>query len=191
MTSVAEARAETSIDRSADEVWAVVGDFTKADWIPGVDGCRLVDETDRVVSMPGMEFTERLLRRDDARRELTYSVVGGSLQLDRHEATITVTPHGSTSLVTWDVTTDDNVVDDLNDGYQRVLDSLKATLEASASDRRFVWVLRCPCGTALEGASEDEIVETAFAHLREMHPEMADGYERDHVLFMAQRFVRT
>jgi hypothetical protein len=116
---------------------------------------------------------------------------GPLVQLDQHQATITVTPHGSTSLVTWDVMTDDNVVDDLNDGYQRVLDSLKATLEASASDRRFVWVLRCPCGTALEGASEDEIVETAFAHLREMHPEMADGYERDHVLFMAQRFVRT
>ena len=70
------------IDRPADEVWAVVGDFTNVDWIPGVDGCRFVDETDRVVSMPGMEFTERLLRCDDARRALTYSVVGGSLQLE-------------------------------------------------------------------------------------------------------------
>ena len=72
-----------------------------------------------------------------------------------------------------------------------MLDALKAMLEASASDRRFVWVLRCPCGTALEGATEDEIVETSFAHLREAHPDMADVYERDHVLFMAQRFVRT
>jgi carbon monoxide dehydrogenase subunit G len=188
---VAEARAETSIDRPADVVWAIVGDFTKADWIPGVDGCRFVNETDRVVSMPGMEFTERLLRCDDARRALTYRVVGGSLHLEQHEATITVTPRGSTSVVTWDVITDDNVVDGLNDGYQRVLDSLKATLEASTNERRFVWVLRCPCGTALEGASEDEIVETSFAHLREAHPDMADAYERDHVLFMAQRFVRT
>ena len=79
----------------------------------------------------------------------------------------------------------------LRDGYQRVLDALKATLEAVASDRRFVWVLRCPCGTALEGATEDEIVDVSFNHLRDAHPDMADAYEREHVLFMAQRFVRT
>ena len=62
---------------------------------------------------------------------------------------------------------------------------------APAADRRFVWQLRCPCGTALEGATEDEIVETSFAHLRQLHPDMADTYEREHVLFMAKRCVRT
>ena len=59
------------------------------------------------------------------------------------------------------------------------------------SPRRYVWVLRCPCGTSLEGSSEDEIVEISLAHLRAEHPDMADAYEREHVLFMAQRFVRT
>ncbi len=58
------------------------------------------------------------------------------------------------------------------------------------SEREYYWVLRCPCGTALEGASEAEIVEVSFAHLREKHPDMADDYEREHILFMAQRFVR-
>ena len=58
VTSVAEARAETMIDRPADEVWAIVGDFSNVDWIPGVDGCRFVEDTDRVVSMTGMEFTD-------------------------------------------------------------------------------------------------------------------------------------
>jgi hypothetical protein len=186
-----EARADVTIDRPADDVWAIVGDFTDVGWLPGADGCRFVGEHERVVSMSGMEFTERLLRRDDVRRALTYSVVAGSLKLDHHEATITVTPSGQASLVTWDVTTDDRVVGALRDGYQRVLDALKVTLEAGASDRRFVWVLRCPCGTVLEGATEDEIVDVSFAHLRGAHPDMADAYERDHVLFMAQRFVRT
>lgn len=186
-----EARADVTIDRPADDVWAIVGDFTDVSWLPGADGCRFVDEHDRVVSMSDMEFTERLLRRDDVRRALTYSVVAGSLKLDHHEATITVTPSGRASLVTWDVTTDDRVVGALRDGYQRVLDALKATLEAVASDRRFVWVLRCPCGRALEGATEDEIVDLSFAHLRDAHPDMAEAYEREHVLFMAQRFVRT
>ena len=55
----------------------------------------------------------------------------------------------------------------------------------------YYWILRCPCGTTLEGDSEDQIVEVSMAHLREKHPDMADDYEREHVLFMAQRFVRT
>ncbi len=59
------------------------------------------------------------------------------------------------------------------------------------TDYQYYWLLRCPCGTSLEGDSEDEIVEVSFAHLREKHPDMADDYEREHILFMAQRLVRT
>ena len=59
------------------------------------------------------------------------------------------------------------------------------------NERQYYWVLQCPCGTSLEGSSEDEIVELSFAHLNEKHPDMADTYEREHILFMAQRFVRT
>ena len=59
------------------------------------------------------------------------------------------------------------------------------------TERQYYWVLRCPCGETLQGDTEDEIVDVSFAHLREKHPDMADGYEREHVLFMAQRFVKT
>jgi hypothetical protein len=54
----------------------------------------------------------------------------------------------------------------------------------------FHYVLQCPCGMTLTGLTEDEIVEVAFAHLREKHPDLADDYEREHILFMAQRLVR-
>jgi predicted small metal-binding protein len=54
----------------------------------------------------------------------------------------------------------------------------------------FVYALPCPCGTRLTGATEDEIVEVAFAHLRAEHPDMADDYEREHILFMAVRLRR-
>jgi hypothetical protein len=57
--------------------------------------------------------------------------------------------------------------------------------------REYIWILRCPCGESLDGSSEDEIVEVSFAHLRAKHPEMADEYEREHILFMAQKFVKT
>ncbi len=52
----------------------------------------------------------------------------------------------------------------------------------------FDWVLRCPCGDVLTGHSEDEIVDLSFAHLRERHPDMADEYAREHVLFMATKY---
>lgn len=61
----------------------------------------------------------------------------------------------------------------------------------TAGDPTFHYVLNCPCGTTLTGLSEDEIVQVAFAHLRDAHPEMADEYEREHVLAMARRLVRT
>ena len=54
----------------------------------------------------------------------------------------------------------------------------------------FHYVVDCPCGTTLTGDTEDDIVEVTFAHLREAHPDRADEYERDHVLFMARRLVK-
>ena len=45
--------------------------------------------------------------------------------------------------------------------------------------------LACPCGQIIRGESEDDLVEKAFEHLREKHPDMADDYQREHILFMA------
>ena len=45
--------------------------------------------------------------------------------------------------------------------------------------------LSCPCGELIRGEDEDDLVEKAFAHLREKHPDMVDEYEREHILFMA------
>jgi predicted small metal-binding protein len=59
-----------------------------------------------------------------------------------------------------------------------------------AAKPEFYYRLQCPCGTSLRGDTEDEIVETSFAHLRDAHPDMADEYEREHILFMAQKFVK-
>jgi hypothetical protein len=58
-------------------------------------------------------------------------------------------------------------------------------------DLEFYYVLDCPCGSTLTGDTEDEIVEVSFAHLKAQHPDMADHYEREHVLFMARRLVKS
>jgi mxaD protein len=123
-----KARAEIDINRPADEVWAVVGDFGGiAGWMPGIESCHL-DGDDRVIKTMGMEITERLERRDEEERELIYAIVGG-VPVINHKATITVVPDGNKkSHVTWDVDVDDDMTDLLHQMYQQSLVSLKEHL---------------------------------------------------------------
>jgi Protein of unknown function (DUF1059) len=43
--------------------------------------------------------------------------------------------------------------------------------------------LNCPCGEAITGSDEEDLVEKAQAHLSEAHP--GREYDRDAILFMA------
>lgn len=127
---MAEAQASIDIAAPADRVWAVVGDFGTLDWMPGVDSCELQGD-DRTLGMYGsMTVVERQLARDDAARTLTYGIVGGDMTVESHEATITVTPQGEGSHVTWDVRTDESMLDVMRGAYEGALEALKAKLEA-------------------------------------------------------------
>jgi mxaD protein len=118
------ARAEIDINRPADDVWAVVGDFGGVGtWMPGIESCQ-VDGDDRVLKMMGMEITERLERRDDEARQLVYGIVGG-VPVANHKATITVVARGNGSSVTWDVDVDDEMTDLMHQVYQQSLQALQ------------------------------------------------------------------
>ena len=43
--------------------------------------------------------------------------------------------------------------------------------------------LNCPCGEAITGKDEDDLVEQAQKHLSEVHP--GRDYDREAILFMA------
>ena len=43
--------------------------------------------------------------------------------------------------------------------------------------------LNCPCGEAITGKHEDDLVENTQAHLSAVHPGLS--YDRDAILFMA------
>jgi|NGEPerStandDraft_6_1074524.scaffolds.fasta_scaffold68994_3 uncharacterized membrane protein len=122
--------AEIDIDRSADDVWAVVGDFGGiAGWMTGIETCRVEGES-RILETMGMTITERLVSKDDDGRVLTYSVIDGA-PVERHEAVITVTPTGGTSHVTWLVdAVPDEIADFMTSVYQQSLEALKAHVEA-------------------------------------------------------------
>ena len=123
-----EARAEITIDRPADDVWAVIGNFGELTWMPGVETCEL-DGDDRILGMFGMRIVERQLARDEEGRSLTYGIVEGDMKPEVHRATITVMPAGSGSFVTWDVETDDAMVEVMQGAYTGALAALKEQLE--------------------------------------------------------------
>ena len=147
-------RVEIDIDRPADDVWAVVGDFGNLDWFPGHDRVE-VHGDERTSWTQGITpaNVERLearddSARDDATRSFTYATVGvvgdskvplpnggffdtASL-VGHHRATITVAPTGaSTSHVTYDVSVDDDdaMAARISEGYGRALESLKSFVE--------------------------------------------------------------
>jgi hypothetical protein len=123
-----EARAEITINRSADDVWAKVGNFGELAWMPGVETCDL-DGDDRVIGMFGMRVVEHQYSRDDENRTLTYGIVDGDVKPEVHRATITVMPAGTGSFVTWDVETDDAMVEAMQGAYVGALTALKEQLE--------------------------------------------------------------
>ena len=123
-----EARAEITIDRPADDVWAVIGNFGELTWMPGVETCELQGD-ERILGMFGMRVVERQFSRDDEARTLTYGIVDGDVKPEVHRATITVMPAGSGSFVTWDVETDDAMVEVMQGAYTGALAALKEQLE--------------------------------------------------------------
>ena len=124
-----EARAEITIDRAADDVWEKVGNFGDLLWMPGIESCELEGD-DRVLGMFGMRIVERLYARDDEARALTYGIVDGDMKPEVHRATITVMPAGSGSFVTWDVETDDAMVEVMQGAYTGALAALKEQMES-------------------------------------------------------------
>jgi uncharacterized membrane protein len=122
-------KAAIDINGSADAVWAIIGDFGGiGGWMPGIDSCRVEGEN-RILETMGMTITERLVKKDDAGRALTYSIADGA-PIESHEAVITVTPTGDTSHVTWEVdATPDSMADLMTTIYQQSLDALKAHVE--------------------------------------------------------------
>jgi mxaD protein len=121
--------AEIDINGTPEAVWALAGDFGGiADWMPGMESCR-VEGDNRILDTMGMTITEKLVARDDAARTITYGIVDG-VPVESHEATITVSPAGAGSHVTWVVdAAPDEMADLMLAVYQQSLEALKAHVE--------------------------------------------------------------
>lgn len=98
---MADGKVEVHIERSPDDVWALIQDFGGLDtWMPGIDACELDGDVRKLQTM-GMEIHERLVSQDDAARTQSYSIVQGPMPLEHHLATLSVEPDGDGSRFTW------------------------------------------------------------------------------------------
>lgn len=98
---MADGKAEVTIARSPEDVWALVGRFEGLDeWMPGIDSCE-IDGDVRKLQMMGMEIHEQLKDRDEAARRISYSIVKSPMPLEHHLATLTVTAEGDGSRLEW------------------------------------------------------------------------------------------
>ena len=101
---MAKGAAEISINRSPDDVWALLRGFgTLDEWMPGVDSCT-VDGDVRTIGTMGIEIKEQLRELDESARRTAYSEIESPMgNLESHLATITVTPEGDGAKVVWEV----------------------------------------------------------------------------------------
>jgi carbon monoxide dehydrogenase subunit G len=98
---MAEGKAEITIDRTPDEVWAVVGRFDGLEeWMPGIDSCEM-DGDVRKLASNGMELQEKLMGRDEDAKTISYSLIKGPVPIEHHLATVSVEPDGEGSKLTW------------------------------------------------------------------------------------------
>lgn len=98
---MADGKAEVTIARSPDDVWALVGRFDGLDeWMPGIESCEMDGDVRKLQTM-GMEIHERLQARDDDARTISYSIVQSPMPLEHHLATLTVTPEGDGARLEW------------------------------------------------------------------------------------------
>lgn len=98
---MADGRFEVHIDRSPEDVWALISDFGGlASWMPGIESCELDGDVRKVKTM-GMEIHERLVSQDEDSRTQAYSIIEGPVPIDHHLATLSVEPDGDGSRFTW------------------------------------------------------------------------------------------
>ena len=95
-----------------EAAWTTVGDFCAiADWHPAVEKCEENDvdgKKQRSLTLAGGGGTivEELESRDDAGMKYTYKILSGPLPVANYVSTISVSPKGDGSELTWTGTFD-------------------------------------------------------------------------------------
>ena len=81
---------ETKFNCSADELWLILSDVGRCDWVPTIDKISLEGDF-RHFEMTGMgQITEKILKQDDESMTLQYSAIKTPAPIEHHLATMQI-----------------------------------------------------------------------------------------------------
>ena len=81
---------ETKFNCSANELWLILSDVGRCDWVPTIDKITLEGDF-RHFEMTGMgKITEKILKQDDASMTLQYSAIKTPAPIEHHLATMQI-----------------------------------------------------------------------------------------------------
>jgi len=94
-------RREVRINRTADDVWDIVGDPARVDeWFTGITSCTVDGSTRVVTTGSGLQLPEEIVTNDAIQRRFQYRITGGFFK--EHLSTIDVFDLGDdTSLLVY------------------------------------------------------------------------------------------
>jgi hypothetical protein len=141
--AIVKKRAEATINRPADEIWAHIGDYMNIAWIPGSETARTSLEgnlrTVRREKWKDFKVVQRVVEHDNVRRRYSFDLpapidftplAGPGKIVNVLNFTLAVTPITETqSHVTWDLETEEFLAGGTFAEYQGALTALKATME--------------------------------------------------------------
>ena len=83
---------EARFNCSAHELWMILSDVGRCDWVPTIDKIAL-EGNFRHFEMTGMgQITEKILKQDNASMTLQYSAIKTPAPIEHHLATMQIVP---------------------------------------------------------------------------------------------------
>ena len=117
-------------DHPIEEIWKIISDVSRSDWVPGVSKITLKDDT-RIFEMEGMgDLIERIISCDSSSYELTYSAIKTAIPIDHHLAKIKLIEDEDKTVFVWSTEIEPEIfADAIQKGVLASLDGLQNILD--------------------------------------------------------------
>jgi hypothetical protein len=81
---------EQHFDATPDQLWQIVGDVARTDWVPSVTESRLDTDVRTMVMAGAGVVRERIFLLDESSRRVEYGVIASAAPLEHHRAILQV-----------------------------------------------------------------------------------------------------
>ena len=114
-----------------DEIWSIISDISRSDWVPGVKHITLDGDT-RMFEMEGMgDLVERIISCNDSSYELKYSAIKTAVPIKHHLAVIRLTKVGDKTVFNWSTEIEPEIfADAIQAGMKESLKELEHVLDS-------------------------------------------------------------